>query len=184
MSVEASGENEPIPVESTRIEPTQWTEPPPPAYPGYADNPGAVAYPDAMLYSSAEAYPGAVPHRGADVYPGIGAFPAVGAQYPPPYPDLGTGASPAGYPPPVYPPYPSYPPYAYPATRQTNTLAIVALVISFFFWPVGLVCGHIARRQIGRSGESGRGLATAALVIGYLQLAFVAVLILAGIASN
>jgi hypothetical protein len=172
MSGGVSGENEQTPVESTRIEPTQWTEPAPPDYPGHADNAGAAAY------------PGAVPYPGADAYPGIGAFPAAGAQYPPPYPDLGTGASPAGYPPPVYPPYASYPQYGYPATRQTNTLAIVALVISFFFWPVGLVCGHIARRQIARSGESGRGLATAALVIGYLQLAFIALLILAGVASN
>jgi short subunit fatty acids transporter len=84
----------------------------------------------------------------------------------------------------VYAPYASYLPYGYPAARRTNALAIVALVISFFFWPVGLVCGHIARRQIARSGESGRGLATAALVIGYLEFAFVALLILARVASS
>ena len=93
----------------------------------------------------------------------------------------------AGDPSPVYPSpriRRRYPPYGYPATRQTNTFAIVALVLSFVFWPAGIVFGHIARRQIARSGESGRGLATAALVIGYLHFAFIALLIFVGVASS
>ena len=124
------------------------------------------------------------------VNPGAAAYPA---QYPPVYPDLGAGPSPAGYPPPVYPspaypppvypPYASYPPYGFPATRRTSSLAIAALVLSFVFWPAGIISGHIARRQITRSGESGDGLATAALVIGYLQFAFFALLIVVGVAS-
>jgi hypothetical protein len=34
--------------------------------------------------------------------------------------------------------------------------------------PVGIVLGHIARRQIRESGEEGAGLATAGLIVGYV----------------
>ncbi|MGH3915568.1 MAG: DUF4190 domain-containing protein [Pseudonocardiaceae bacterium] len=64
----------------------------------------------------------------------------------------------------------------------TNTLAILALVFAFAFWPLAIVFGHLARRQIARTGESGRGLATAALVIGYLVLALTVLLIIAVVA--
>jgi hypothetical protein len=120
------------------------------------------------------------------VYPGYAAYPA---QYPPLYPDLGSGPSPAGYPPPVRPSpvYPSHAsdlPYDYPAARPTNSFAIAALVLSFVFWPAGIVFGHVARRQIARSGESGGRLATAALVIAYLRFALIALLIVVGVASS
>ena len=71
-----------------------------------------------------------------------------------------TGWQPSGPPPPIYV---SVPP--------TNGMAIAALILVFLFYPVGIVLGHVARGQIKRTGEGGRGLATAALVIGYLQLA-------------
>jgi Domain of unknown function (DUF4190) len=170
MNVGASGDRDPAPVEPTPLDPTRldqtlsdptlsdptlWYEPMPPVYPGYA------------------AYP---------------------AQYPPSYPDLGSGPSPAGYPPPVrpspvypspvYPSHASHPPYGYPAARRTNSFAIAALVLSFVFWPAGIVLGHVARRQIARSGESGGGLATAALVVAYLHFAFTALLIVVGVAGS
>jgi hypothetical protein len=50
-------------------------------------------------------------------------------------------------------------------------MAIAALILAFVFYTVGIVLGHVARGQIKRTGEGGRGLATAALVIGYLQVA-------------
>jgi hypothetical protein len=53
----------------------------------------------------------------------------------------------------------------------TNGMAIAALILVFVFNPIGIVLGHVARGQIKRTGEGGRGLATAALVIGYLQVA-------------
>ena len=71
-----------------------------------------------------------------------------------------TGWQPSGPPPPVYV---SVPP--------TSGMAIAALILAFVFYPVGIVLGHVARGQIKRTGEGGRGLATAALVIGYLQVA-------------
>ena len=56
-------------------------------------------------------------------------------------------------------------------------MAIAALILVFVFFPLGIVLGHVARGQIKRKGEGGRGLATAALIIGYLQVvAIVAVL--------
>lgn len=55
--------------------------------------------------------------------------------------------------------------------QKTNTLAIVALVGSFFISLVGIICGHIALKQINETGEGGRGLAMAGLIIGYIGLA-------------
>jgi hypothetical protein len=54
------------------------------------------------------------------------------------------------------------------AVRGTNVMAILALVFAFVFAPLGIVFGHIAKRQIRRTGESGSGLATAGLVLGYI----------------
>ncbi len=64
-----------------------------------------------------------------------------------------------------------YQPPGYPqpmVTARTNTMAILSLVFAFVFWPVGIVFGHMARRQIRQTGENGAGLATAGLVISYL----------------
>jgi short subunit fatty acids transporter len=64
-------------------------------------------------------------------------------------------------------------PGGHPAPAEgTNTMAILALVFAFVFWPLGIVFGHIAKRQIVETGQQGDGLATAGLVIGYLYLAF------------
>ena len=70
--------------------------------------------------------------------------------------------------PPAYlcPPAPVYV-YAPPI----NGMAVAALILALVFYPLGIVLGHLARRQISRTHEGGRGLATAALIIGYLQLA-------------
>jgi hypothetical protein len=100
--------------------------------------------------------------------------PQFGAPPPPP------GSPPGG--PPVYQ-YGQADPYAYaqpaqqPAYGQsypvsqdkgTNTMAILALVLALVFAPAGIVCGHLARRQIKQTGEQGSGLATAGLWIGYI----------------
>ena len=50
-------------------------------------------------------------------------------------------------------------------------MAIAALILVFVFFPLGIIFGHVARGQIRRTGEGGKGLATAALIIGYLQVA-------------
>ena len=85
----------------------------------------------------------------------------------------------------AYPRQPSIPPAGpapiYVAAPPTNGMAIAALILVFFFFPLGIVLGHVARGQIKRTGEGGRGLATAALIIGYLQVALT-VAVIAGAA--
>jgi hypothetical protein len=49
----------------------------------------------------------------------------------------------------------------------TNLLAIVSLPMALVFPPVGVGLAHFARVEIRRTGERGRGLTTAALVLGY-----------------
>ncbi len=81
---------------------------------------------------------------------------------PPPY---------GAYPPPpgAYPPpYGGYPYTGYPQPQPTNALAIAALVCAFVFAPLGIVFGHISLSQIKKTGEEGRGLAVAGLIISYL----------------
>jgi hypothetical protein len=65
------------------------------------------------------------------------------------------------------PPPPTPAPAYYPVA-PTNTLAILALVFGLVFPIAGIVCGHIARGQIKRTGESGDGLALAGLILGYV----------------
>ena len=50
-------------------------------------------------------------------------------------------------------------------------MAIASLVCAFLFAPLGIVFGHLSLSQIKRTGEEGRGLAIAGLVIGYLATA-------------
>lgn len=73
-----------------------------------------------------------------------------------------------------------HPPVA--GAPPTNTMAVLALVFAFVFPPLAIVFGLIARDQIRRTGEAGRGLATAGLVIGivFLVLALVPFAIAAG----
>lgn len=69
-----------------------------------------------------------------------------------------------------YAPYASAPYSAAAAGPKTNTLAIVSLVLAFFISLGAVICGHIALNQIKQTGEGGRGLAIAGLVLGYLGL--------------
>jgi hypothetical protein len=62
------------------------------------------------------------------------------------------------------PPTPAYQPV--PVGGRTNTLAIVALILGIVVPIGGIICGPIALGQIKRTGEGGRGLALAGLIIG------------------
>jgi hypothetical protein len=162
-----------------------YPAPPNPPYPPVPSAPR----PAAPHYAAAPypTYPAGPPPTYPTAYP-----PNVVSAYPGPiYPDTGDGipvptyppvvSPPPLYPPPVYPP-PIYPPYATTApSSRTNTLAIVSLVLVFFFWPAAIVCGHIARSQIRRTGDGGRGLTTAALIIGYGILSFWTLIITLGV---
>jgi hypothetical protein len=72
------------------------------------------------------------------------------------------------------------------ASPPTNGLAIASLIAGvFWMWWIGsvvaVVLGHVALKQIARSGQSGRGLAVAGLALGYFGLAVLLVIALATI---
>ena len=101
--------------------------------------------------------------------PGAPVPPAAPAT--PPAPAYGAPAAPAyGENAPAYGQQPTGP--------KTNTLAIIALVASiagFIIWGIGfiagVICGHISLSQIKKTGEQGRGMAVAGLIIGYVGIA-------------
>ncbi|WP_308202849.1 DUF4190 domain-containing protein [Crossiella sp. SN42] len=68
--------------------------------------------------------------------------------------------------------YQGYPGYQqpYPVQRKTNGLSVAALVcgiIPFFVLPLlGIIFGAIALNQIKRTGDEGRGMALAGLIVG------------------
>ena len=55
---------------------------------------------------------------------------------------------------------------------KTNVLAIVALILGFLVPIGGIICGPIALSQIKKTGQSGKGLAKAGLIIGIVITAF------------
>lgn len=67
--------------------------------------------------------------------------------------------------------------YATGYAPPTNTLAIIALIGSFLVPIVGIICGHMALAQIKRTGESGRALALAGTIIGYVYTALIVLII-------
>jgi hypothetical protein len=107
----------------------------------------------------------------SDPQPPVPPVPSSDGSAPYAPPAYGATPPPAGpTPPPAQPAYPAYgqqPAQGYYAP-PTNTLAILALVFAFVIAPGGIICGHIALGQIKRTGEGGKGLATAGLVIGYI----------------
>jgi hypothetical protein len=78
----------------------------------------------------------------------------------------------------VYPPSAMTP----PAAPTTSTMAVVAFVLSLIISVVGLILGYIARAEIDRSEGrlGGRKLATAAIVIGWIWVAFFVLLVMFG----
>lgn len=80
--------------------------------------------------------------------------------------------------PPVYP----YP--AAPVVPRMNSMALSALifgVLGFTLLPV--IFGHLALRSIKKTGERGKAMAVIGLVLGYLQIAFLAVFMTLGFAG-
>lgn len=142
-----------------------WQDPTRPlgGLPDYSQQPGQQSAPSAPVgHQPGLGQPaGGVPYAPTDPYPGA---------YPP-------DANPPG----AYPPG-AYPGYGYPQP-QTNSMAIVALVLSLFGLmscitaPVGAVLGHIAQKQIRETGERGEGMAKAAIIVGWILTGLAALLI-------
>ena len=53
---------------------------------------------------------------------------------------------------------------------------MAALSAAFTIPPLAVVAGHVALSQIKKTGDQGRGLAIAGLVIGYVFMAFIVVM--------
>jgi hypothetical protein len=87
---------------------------------------------------------------------------------PPSYPPPPPGGY--GYP----PPGPGYPP---PQSASTNGMAVASLVCSLFGWLcivgplLGLIFGFVALHQIKQTGQRGRGMALAGVIIGGILVA-------------
>jgi uncharacterized membrane protein len=73
-------------------------------------------------------------------------------------------------------------PPTYQTPQKTNTLAIVGFVLAFFLSFVGAILGLVALDQIKKSAgmEGGKGLAIAAVVIGFVPLVVIFLLALLG----
>ena len=72
-----------------------------------------------------------------------------------------------------------------PAPPKTNQMAIASFVCGVGQVALGplvtipaIVCGHVGRRQIRRTGESGAGMALAGMILGYAGAAVVVLAIL------
>jgi hypothetical protein len=136
------------------------------------------------------------PQRGVDPYAPVDYptnYPGP-TDYPPGYPGLPPPVYPAGYP----PPYPGqfgdpYDPYRPAVPSGTNGKAVAAVTVASIgvvacacFVPslVGIVLGFIAMGETKRTGQSGHGLAMAAVAIGIATLVLGAVVMLASFAGS
>ncbi|MHB1433831.1 MAG: DUF1707 and DUF4190 domain-containing protein [Streptosporangiaceae bacterium] len=79
-----------------------------------------------------------------------------------------------GQPPQAFPGFPGQPVQPGGLPMPANGLAVASLacgVFQIFAWGVGsiaaIVLGHLARRQIRRTGQRGGGMAMAGLILGY-----------------
>lgn len=98
-----------------------------------------------------------------------------------------------GAPPPPPPmPQPYTPPgYAYTQPKRTNGMAVTSMVLGILWlYGVGailaLIFGYIARNQIDQSGgsQSGRGMAVAGIVLGWIGIAGLLLIIIVAAAST
>lgn len=93
----------------------------------------------------------------------------------------------AGYP--GYPPHPLYaPPYPPVPAPKTNGFAIASLVLGivWIYWVgsiLALIFGYIAKSQIDGShgAQSGRGMAIAGIVLGWVGVGVLLLLIVVGV---
>jgi hypothetical protein len=110
--------------------------------------------------------------------------PPAATPYPPPaqpaYPQQPPQYAAPGQPPQYAAPYP--PQYGYPQqftpSRGTSGLAIAALILGIIgLFPLGWLFGFLALRSIKKSGEKGRGMAIAGIVLGTLWAVLTGVIV-------
>lgn len=103
-----------------------------------------------------------------------------------------TNTNPNGYPAPQYPAAPYSQPYSQPYQQYYqpepgwNAMAIAGFITSFLFSIVGLILSIIGLNQINRTGEKGKGLAIAGIIIStisFIVSVLLVVLIIAIVSS-
>lgn len=113
------------------------------------------------------------------------AAPTYGAPQTPPAPAYESAPQAPAYPGYTAAPAPGYaaaPGQAYAPVAPTNSLAVVALIsgiaglviIPFIGSIVAIITGHMSLGKLKTSGEQGRGMALAGLIMGYVGIAFAA----------
>ena len=103
---------------------------------------------------------------------------------PQPYGQPPYGQQPFGQPP--YAPQPYG--YGYPPPQRTNGMAIASMVLGilWIYWVgsiLALVFGYVAKKQIRERGDSGGGMATAGIVLGWIGVGFLSIPIALAIAA-
>ncbi|MFG2556942.1 DUF4190 domain-containing protein [Streptomyces sp. NPDC048581] len=83
--------------------------------------------------------------------------------------------------------WPAYPPY-YARPPRTNGLAIASMVLGivWIYWIgsiLALIFGYVARKQIRERHESGDGMATAGIVLGWVGVGVLALLLVGAFIS-
>jgi serine/threonine protein kinase len=148
---------------------------PPPGRASYTPAPGHAAYSPAGQTPSS--YPGHTPPPERAGYPtGHSPAHATAAYTPPP----GHG----GYPPPAGVGY-GAPSYSPPPSQGTNGFAIAALIFGIIGGALlGFIFGFIALSQTKRTGQNGRGMAIAGIVLSALWTIGVLLLIILAVASS
>lgn len=104
-----------------------------------------------------------------------------GGQQPPP--------PPPPPPPPQYPPAGYPPPGYYPQAPGTNGLAIASLVLGiiWIYWIgsiLALIFGYVAKSQIRENHQSGAGMATAGIVLGWIGVATLVITVIIVVVAN
>ena len=148
---------------------------PPPGRSAHTSAPGHAAYSSAGQIPSS--YPGHTPPPERAGYPtGHSPAHATAAYTPPP----GHG----GYPPPAGVGY-GAPSYSPPPSQGTNGFAIAALIFGIIGGALlGFIFGFIALSQTKRTGQNGRGMAIAGIVLSALWTVGVLLLIILAVASS
>ncbi|SDY76197.1 DUF4190 domain-containing protein [Herbiconiux ginsengi] len=151
--------------------------PTPESSPTSASTEGGATETTEIFGGTAPTAAGTFPAADTGTLPAAGTLPASAtatATLPPPAPasvPLYPGYQAPAAPQPPAAPAPQ-PAQLYPPQPKTNILGIITLVLGILgFGVVPVITGHIALSQIKKTGEDGRGLTLAGLILGYVTVA-------------
>lgn len=66
-----------------------------------------------------------------------------------------------------------------PVPAKTNTLSIITLVLAILgFTLIPIVLGFVSLSQIKKTGEAGRGLAIAGIIVSFVYIVIIAIIVI------